>query len=382
MPIFKPFRAINSQSLNSLKDQEKKSSLVKHFIASEENFLKIPSEDFDQIKPLFKKLIKENSLIQSPTPCFYLYEKKTENLTQRGILGLTSSTDYHNEKLKKHEATIEEHLKEISQTLHTIQLQNSPVLLTYKINQSIENILNKTQKKEPFFEFSDPQKTSHRVWKIQEEKEIQELEKLFLEIDFFYIADGHHRAKCISNLNDKENFIYSFLVSENSIKIHDYNRLIKKTNLSHQEFLEKLDQYFIIENKGKNALLTQKKSQIGMYFNDNFYLLSLKKEWEENSFFLGHCILEKYILKNILNIENSSKHNSITYLKGNSSIEGIINLKNKADSQKYEVAFFIQPIGFEDFIKIADEKIKMPPKCTSINPKALHSLLIYDMENP
>ena len=91
-------------------------------------------------------------------------------------------------------------------------------------------------------------------------------------------------------------------------------------------------------------------------------------------------LLEKYIIQDILGIDNPKTTDKITYIKGSSSAEGIKTLKEKVDSGDYKVGFGIYPVSFNDLLKVSDQNIKMPPKCTYIEPKLVTALIMYDMK--
>ena len=96
--------------------------------------------------------------------------------------------------------------------------------------------------------------------------------------------------------------------------------------------------------------------------------------------FCSMKLISNYIFENILGIENAKHTDKIIYQKGTSDIKGIIELKEKVDSGEYKVAFGIYPISFTDLLKISDKEIKMPPKCTLIEPKLITALMMYDMK--
>lgn len=120
-----------------------------------------------------------------------------------------------------------------------------------------------------------------------------------------------------------------------------------------------------------------------MYLGGKFYSLHVKhsiREEHKNGNDLDHHLVDKYIFENILGIENAKHTDKITYQKGTSDINGISELKEKVDSGEYKVGFGIYPISFSDLLKISDKEIKMPPKCTLIEPKLITALIMYDMK--
>ena len=119
-----------------------------------------------------------------------------------------------------------------------------------------------------------------------------------------------------------------------------------------------------------------------MYLDGRFYSLHVKhdiRELQKNENDLDHHLVDKYIFEKIFGIENAKHTDKITYLKGTSDTEGIATIKDKVDSGEYKVGFGIYPISFNDLLKISDKEIKMPPKCTLIEPKLITALSMYDM---
>ena len=152
--------------------------------------------------------------------------------------------------------------------------------------------------------------------------------------------------------------------------------------LSSQQFLNKLQESFVVEYKGKEPFYPSAKGYISMYLEGEFYEITLKNEKrkQETCLAIDHDILDKYIMTPILGIENLRTTKRVGYLRGSSCIEGIIKLKEKVDREQYKVAFAVYPVSFSDLLAVADKGLKMPPKCTYIEPKLVTGLIMYDMK--
>jgi uncharacterized protein (DUF1015 family) len=278
-----------------------------------------------------------------------------------------------------------------------VNIQAEPVLLTYMANPKVEMLLNHEEKNVPILNYLDDSKVRHKVWRIDNRLKMQQFKEVLEQIDSFYIADGHHRigstALNAENMREKNkkhtgaehyNYVFSFLVSNQSIKIHDYNRILRDLNgLSEEEFLHRISENFLIHEKGETPYYPSQKFHISMYLGGKFYSLHVKhdlrkKQSELND--LDHFLLEEFILKDILGIEDAKTTDKITYVKGNSSVDGIHLLKEKVDSGDFKVGFGIYPVSFNDLRKVSDKNIKMPPKCTYIEPKLVTALVMYDMK--
>ena len=413
MPIFKPFRGVRpsedfvdifpTHPLDNYSQDEitKKAQIDSSYIQMVKPYVVSKSKDVDRnlrkIRTNFEELLDDRTLVQDNSS-YYLYQQILPNKSVfRGLLGLVSVEDFWNGKIKKHESTLTYRKEKLAYYLDKVNIQAEPALLTYMANPKVEMLMNHEEKNVPVLNYLDDNGTRHKIWKIDNRLKMLQFKEVLEQIDSFYIADGHHRigstALNAKNQKDKNkkhtgtelyNYVFSFVVSNQSIKIHDYNRLLEDLNgLNEKKFIEKIEENFLIHEKGEEAYYPSQKFHISMYLGGKFYSLHVKHELrkqqsEMND--LDHLLLENYIFKDILGIEDPKTTEKITYIKGTSSIEGIKTIKESVDSGKFKVGFGIYPVSFNDLIKVSDNKTIMPPKCTYIEPKLVTALVMYDMK--
>ncbi len=413
MPTFKPFRGVRpnedyldcfpTHSLDNFTQEEinKKAQEDWSYVQMIKPYVCSKSKDVDRnlrkIRSNYEELVEDKKLVQDNSS-YYLYEQIMPNKTVfRGLLGLVSVEDFRAGKIKRHESTIPQKKRKLAHYLEKVNVQAEPVLLTYPSNSKVELLMNHEEKNVPILNYTDSKGIRHKIWRIDNRLKMQQFKEVLDQVDAFYIADGHHRigstalnAKNLQEKNRKQtgnegyNFVYSFIVSNQSIKIHDYNRIVKDLNgLTPQQFLQELEKSFLIHEKGDTPYFPSQKFHISMYLDGKFYSLHVKhnlRSQEMSLDNLDHHLFDKYILKDILKIEETDSSDKISYIKGNSSVEGILKMKEKVDEGVGVAGFGIHPVSFNDMIKISDEKISMPPKCTYIEPKLITALLMYDMK--
>ena len=413
MPIFKPFKGVRphkdyidcfpTHPIDNFTQEEinQKATEDYSYVKMIKPYVCSKSVDVDRnlrkVRSNYEELRAGKQLEQDPSS-YYLYSQIMPDKTVfRGLLGLVSVDDFMEGKIKKHEETIIQKKEKLAQYLDKVNLQSEPVLLTYPSNPKIELLMNHEEKNIPIHNYLDSKGIRHKIWKIDNRLKLQQFKEVLDQIDSFYIADGHHRmgSTALNAENHKQknkrhtgtepyNFIYSYIVSNQSIKIHDFNKLIVDLNgLSTQEFLKKLEKYFSINEKGETPYYPSQKYHLSMYLEGKFYSLHVKHELRPKEHCIDcidHYLLEKFVLKPILGIENTRDTPKIAYVKGCSNVEGIVKLKQKVDSGAYKLAFGVYPVSFSDLIKIADQGLKMPPKGTYIEPKLITGLIIYDMK--
>lgn len=413
MPTFKPFKGIRpsddfvkifpTRQLEGFTHEEivKKSQEENTYVNMVKPYVVSKSKDVDRnlrkIRTSFEDLLAKKVLVQDSS-AYYLYEQIYPNKNVfRGLLGLTSVEDFWNGKIKRHESTIPQKKEKMAHYLEKVGVQSDPVLLTYPSNAKVELLMNHEEKNIPILNHEDEKGIKHKIWRIDNRLKMQQLKEVLDNIDSFYIADGHHRigsaalnaknqrAKNKRHIgNEPYNFVHSFIVSNQSIKIHDYNRVVRDLNgMNSEQFLSALENSFNIHDKGDMPYFPSQKFHISMYLNGKFYSLHLKHELRTPDLvknLIDHQLVDSLIFDEILNIEDTDSSDRIKYVTGNSSTEGILKLKDAVDSGKFSVGFGIYPVSFNEMIKISDNKISMPPKCTYIEPKLISALMMYDMK--
>ena len=265
--------------------------------------------------------------------------------------------------------------------------------MTYPDHPVIANIIEHTKQKEPVYHFTTPDRTSHRLWKISEEKTINEITKAFANIDSLYIADGHHRsassdvlAQWYEQRNDKHqgheayNYFMSYLIPESEIRIYEFNRLVKDLNgHSKESFLVKLDELYRIKKTDLELYKPTKKHHFSMYLEGDFYSLYLRKNvlpLEDPLSKLDTHILYKTILEPILGIKDLRNDKRIQYGYGK---HNVLRMKTEIDKGNFKVGFNLVPITMDEIKAIADAQLVMPPKSTFIEPKLKSGIAIYEL---
>ncbi|MEL4308271.1 DUF1015 domain-containing protein [Joostella sp. CR20] len=346
---------------------------------------------FSLVKNRYQEFLEEGIFIKDETPAFYIYKIETQKDSFCGIFAGASVEDYRNNKIKKHEATIQLREELFKEYLKTVGFNAEPVLLTYPDNTVINEIIETITQRIPTYEFATTDKATHFLWKVDDAVSIQSIQQFFNQLDCVYIADGHHRSAS-SNLLAEElqqknknhtgeesyNYFMSYFIPESNLKIYEFNRMVKDLNgLSKEEFLIQLDEYFRIENHGADLYKPSKIHHFGMYLDGEFYSLYLRKNFKftDELSRLDTHILFTTVLKPILGINDLRNDRRIEYGYGKYNT---IKMKDLIDCGKFKVGFSLFPVNVNQLKAIADNNLKMPPKTTYIEPKLKSGLTIYE----
>ena len=349
---------------------------------------------YDKAVENFKKFQDKGWLVQDAQDCYYIYAQTMDGRTQYGFVVGASVEDYLTGRIKKHELTRRE--KEADR-MHHIEINNAniePVFLAFPDNRILEDIIDRTAQTAPEYDFVSEDGIGHTLWVIKNQETIDTITKEFGEIPYLYIADGHHRtaaaahvgeekAKADPNHNGTEEYNYLLAVCfpQSHLKVMDYNRVVVDLNGNTEEqFLEKLADKFIVEEKGTEIYAPSKLHNFSLYLGGKWYSLTAKEGTYDDNDPIGVLdvtISSDYILRDILGITDLRTDKRIDFVGG---IRGLGELKRRVDSGEMKMALALYPVTMKQIIDIADSGKIMPPKATWFEPKLRSGLIIHKLD--
>jgi len=346
-------------------------------------------------KENLQKLVDGGHLIEDDKEYLYVYAQTMDGRIQYGLVGCASVDDYWNDVIKKHEKT--RAVKEEDRCNH-VRITNAhtgPIFLTYPDNAEIDAIVANVVNATPDNDHVAADGIRHQSWVIKNQDDITRIEEIFASTPALYVADGHHRSAAASivgrerqkanpNHEGTEEYNYFLAVSfpATQLYIMDYNRLVKDLNgNTKDEFLAKISNVFTYE-KVDSQYKPNKKGDIAMYMDNQWYKLSAKEELLKNPDpieVLDVAILQREVLHPILNIEDPRVSERIDFVGG---IRGLNELERRVNSGEMAVAFAMYATSIQELMDIADAGQIMPPKSTWFEPKLRDGMFIHYLVKP
>ena len=349
-------------------------------------------EVYDKARSSFLEFVKDEKLLQDDEECFYLYKQVMDGKAQTGIVALSSTDDYTNGLIKKHEFTRPKKEEDRIKNMKTSGIHAGPVFCTFKKEENIDSWIEKQcSTLKPEVDFTANDSVQHTLWKVSNAEANNELINLFkTKVPATYIADGHHRAASstkvaalMANENENHNgtesynYMLTVLFPDDQLQIIDYNRLVKDLNgLSKADFLETLKTDFEVAQKNERYK-PNSPYHFGLYIDNEWYELKAKP----HTYDINHpikaldvTVISDHLLDKVLGIVDQRTDDRIDFVGG---IRGLAALEKRVDSGEFELAVAIYPVSIQQLIDIADSGNVMPPKSTWFEPKLRSGLVLH-----
>lgn len=347
---------------------------------------------YEKAKENLDEFMSQKIMVQDKEPCYYIYELVMNGRSQTGLVCASSCDDYFDGVIKKHEFTRPE--KELDRINHikTTHAQTGIVFLAYNDQEDVQQIIENWKKSHKAnYDFVSEDGIRHIFWVVDDYAKVARITNLFeTEVPATYIADGHHRAASAGKVclemreagmsitgDESFNYFITAIFPASQTKIMDYNRVVKDLKgLSNEQFLNALNEDFVVDKVGTTAYKPNQPHEFGMYLNKEWYKLTAKEGTFSNDpvGVLDVSILQDNVLSKILDIHDPRTDKRVDFVGG---IRGMQALEKRVDSGDAAAAFSCYPVSIQQLFDIADSGNVMPPKSTWFEPKTRDGLVVH-----
>ena len=392
----RPYDVLNSEEARKEAEGNAKSlyHIIKPEIDFEPGFDEHDPACYDKAVENFKKFQEEGWLVQDNAENYYIYAQTMDGRTQYGFVVAAWVPDYMEGRIKKHELTRRDKEEDRMKHVRCNNANIEPVFFAFPDNEELERIIREVSSKEPEYDFVAPDGFGHTLWVIEDEDTIKKVTEEFEKIPNLYIADGHHRSaaaalvgaeKASGNPDHKGDEEYNYFMAvafpSSHLRIIDYNRVVKDLNgLTPAEFLKKLEENFVVEDKGAEIYQPAGLHNFSLYLDGRWYSLTAKEGTFNDADPIGVLdvtVSSDLILRDILGIHDLRGDKRIDFVGG---IRGLGELKRRVDSGEMAMALALYPVTMDQLINIADTGNIMPPKTTWFEPKLRSGLVIHKFD--
>ncbi|MFC1658407.1 DUF1015 domain-containing protein [Candidatus Omnitrophota bacterium] len=343
----------------------------------------------------FRNYLKKGILCQDREPAIYFYEQKFNNGRSKRLgficcLGLSDKPSIHG-----HEHTHIEPKEDRLKLLVNVRANLEPIFLLFSDHTGFlrEAFGKSIGSRKPLINFRDRENNVNSLWRLTDQGMLKRLRRIMRKKNIF-IADGHHRYEVSLNyrqqmrkrsgrhFRDSKDFNYIMAyfcpIQSPGLLIKPVHRLVKGIKSLP---LDKFAEFFKIRQTSRAELSkliqshTSNQRMLGAYFNNYFYIFTLKNRQflakiDKHYRSLDIALLNQLILKRVLGINPGNKQRVVF----GADAQELIRM---ADADKASAVFFVQPVRISSLISLARAGRKMPPKTTYFYPKVPSGLVIY-----
>jgi uncharacterized protein (DUF1015 family) len=371
---------------------------------------------YTRAKQLFDEWQENSILLESEKNAIFPYKIEyilnNETRTMNGFFVLLRlDPDY--KVVKAHEKTLSKPKADRLDLMRICKANLEPIQLLYMDNNDTIRKMIDDGIDTPILNIKGYDGFMHKLWKVEDELLISKIvDELSNEV--LFIADGHHRYQTAINFADEmkkktnisdehAQFNYRMVILANifdeGLAILPTHRFIKMPNLDLDDLLQKLQEYFVVEEKtiekiddncdrvGKRIISeieTEDKHKFALYSNKKYYVLTLKDEKIMDEFAkdrsgiwrtLDVSILHKIVLENILGINEGNLEDHVRYTRVDGEAIRFV------DDGRFDISFLMNATKIDELKAIAQAGEHMPQKSTYFLPKMLSGLVMYKMQS-
>ncbi len=362
---------------------------------------------FTRAGEYLREWLQSGILIRDKKPAFYVYQQeykmrgRTKSLT--GFICLVKIYEYEERVILPHEQTLAKPKSGLLELLRQTRANLDSVYSLFEdTNGSVGKMATNVVTEPPLMEARDYNGELHRVWRVDDESQILEVQASLRDANIF-IADGHHRyetslayrnemrAKTNTDAELPSDYVMMTLVDANcpDLTIFPTHRMIY--NVSEEKvkkLTENLSARFEIIQSSADRLITDMEKggeqALGAYFGGKALVL-LPKTGVEPPKIEGEPAavrnlpvtrLHRLIFEECLGIneQNLRDESNVVYTRDEALALELV------DKGEYQAAFLLNPTPVRHVSEVAKSGGKMPQKATYFYPKLLSGLVIRLMD--
>ena len=334
-----------------------------------------------------ERLIAERVLIREEKPTFYIYRMVMEGRTQTGVAFAASVHAYEQNLIRRHELTRPDKENDRVRNIATLNAQTGPVLLAYRANDELRELLAVATNAAPLFAVTGPNDVVHTVWDTTPATDAT-MAAALEALGALYIADGHHRSAAAARVaaerrgspDASHEFFLAVAFPHDEMRILDYNRVVRDLNgLSPPVLLDRIRQSFEVTVMPAGHSPPQPET-FAMFLEGRWYELKIRAALvprHDPVASLDVSLLQDRLLAPILGIGDPRTDARIDFVGG---VRGLAELERRVGSGRAAVAFALHPTRMVELMAVADAGKLMPPKSTWFEPKLADGLLSHVLD--
>jgi uncharacterized protein (DUF1015 family) len=342
---------------------------------SDYNFahLILPNGDYAGAAAKLKSWCESGAMATDPEAAIFVYEQTFpapgtgEILTRRGFIALGDTEEY-GKNVFRHERTISGPKEDRFRLLEATRVQFDSIFMLFPDEDgSVESRLDAVCATPPGLQFTDHEKTEHKLWRVTDATWIAALQSAMASKKIM-IADGHHRYETAQRMGQPHTLMTFVSQTNAGLRSFATHRIVHSIEgFNEQDFLAKLP------NVGPGLELKSPAGfiRIGIKLAGGEYHADLPASPGE----LNVIALQDRVLTPALGLtpEKVAAGTNLRYVK---QLPAAID---EVASGRAQIAFLLEDLPVEGVARASAAGQVMPQKSTFFYPKLGSGLVMYEL---
>ncbi|CAM03496.1 uncharacterized protein (DUF1015 family) [Saccharopolyspora erythraea NRRL 2338] len=308
-----------------------------------------------------------------PAPAIVVYRLESGQHRQTGVVVEVSVDDYRDGRIRRHEDTRPDHVRQIAELTESTGTEQTPVMLVHRGRGVLRARLAAITAGEPDVRVLRDG-VAHSVWIRRSAELARELADEAGRIDALYIADGHHRMAAAERYADRRRqlgqdhaFTLAALFPGDEARILGYHRCFALAErATAQDVLDRLAAHPGTARIEESAAGATAPGVVAVGLGDRWYRLVLRPR--------DHRSLDAFTVDDEL----------VPTLSGLTDQAGTTAGSHHAMETcwcagRNAVRLVPHPPTIEQLMATSDAGVPMPPKSTCFDPKPMSGLFVREL---
>ncbi len=334
----------------------------------------LPRGDYAGAKQRLDEWTSAGALAVDAEAAVFVYEQTFpapytgEVLVRRGFIALGETEDYGS-TVYRHERTMSGPKEDRFRLLEATRVQFDSIFMLFPdAAGTVESRLALVASGKPDLEYTDHEKTLHRLWRISDEHWIAALQSEMVD-EKLLIADGHHRYETALRMGQPKTLMTFVSLQSPGLRSFATHRLVHGIKgFDAEALLAKLP------NLGKGLELKSPDGhvRIGVAVEDGEYHTDIAVGPDE----LNVTVLQDRVLTPLLGLtpEKVATGGHLTYVK---HLEAALE---EVRAGREQIAFILEDLPVEGVARVSFAGQVMPQKSTFFYPKLGSGLVMYQLD--
>ena len=320
-----------------------------------------------------EELIAQGVYAPRPGPFAAVYQLREGGQVQTGLVGGVPLEWGHAGRIRAHEATRPERVRQIVRFFDQVGVASSPVSLAFRGGEPLAAAMEDVTRGDPHLDI-DRAGVRQRLWVLDAPRDLL---AAAAGLERLYITDGHHRtAAALARRTASAGGhppLLAVLFPARELRLVDYHRIVHQPAVTGPSLIGALEAAGWQARALDGVAAPERPGRMVVLSDAGRWLVQLPADDADDPVAsLDVSRFQRAVLSEVLGIADVRSHDGIEFVPGDQGIGALAEAVTGTDA----LAFALHPPTMDELMAVADQGAVMPPKSTYFTPKVRSGLLL------